>query len=171
LVLTRIMKMAAAMPIQQSQRTQLEQQAIELLVRVHLFGLRRHDQDPSHAGDQADEEKRLGGDFVIQQNRAQRRGDLRNDQNHQNPIEDKHTALQRVDLVLRGLYDRFCTADDHQDRGRHQEQEGDRINHRLEAVDQAADSVTEPGAAVRAFRIHRSGILFSRCPTPWLRTV
>ena len=47
---------------QQSQRAQLEQQAIELRVRMHLFGLRRHDQDPSHAGDQADEEKRLGGD-------------------------------------------------------------------------------------------------------------
>jgi hypothetical protein len=103
--------------------------------------------------------------------RAQRGGDLRNDQNHQHPIEDKHTALQSVDLALRGLYDRFCTADHHQDRGRHQEQEGDRIDHRLEAVDQRADSVTQPGAGVRAFRIHRSGILFSRCPTRRLRTV
>ncbi len=105
---------------QQSQRAQLEQQAVELLVRVHLFGCGCHDQDPSHAGDQSDEKKRLGGDFVIQQDRAQRGGYLRDDQDHQDPIEDQDTALQRGDLVGRGLYDCFSAADHDHDRGRHQ---------------------------------------------------
>jgi hypothetical protein len=39
----------------------------------------------------------------------------------------------------------------------------------LQRGDQGADSMTQPGTVVGAFRIHRSGILFSRCPTGRLK--
>jgi len=62
---------------QQAQRAELEQEAIDVLTRMWLLECRRNSQDPSHAGNQPDEQKRLGGDLVIDQDGPDRGGNLR----------------------------------------------------------------------------------------------
>jgi hypothetical protein len=50
------MKIAADPNDQQAQRAQLEEKAIDVLVRMWFLECRGHSQDPSHAGNQPDEE-------------------------------------------------------------------------------------------------------------------
>jgi AcrR family transcriptional regulator len=116
-----------------------------------------------------DEQKGLGGDCVIEQHRAKRCGDLRDNQDHKHPVEHQDTAGKCVDLMAGGFDDRLYPADHHQDRGHHQQQERERINQGLEAIDQFADSMTQPAGSDRTLRVHRWRILLVRCPMCRLR--
>jgi len=111
------MKIAAAIPTISSPS---EQEAIKVLVRMWLLECGGHGQDPSHAGNQPDEEKRLGGDLVVHQDGPKGGGDLGDDEDHQDTVEDQDAALQRGDLVGCGLHDFLYAADHDQDGSRHQ---------------------------------------------------
>jgi len=66
--------------------------------------------------------KRNGSAAIWWYTRTARRvaGDLGDDEDHQDTVEDQDAALQRGDLVGCGLHDFLYAADHDQDRSRHQ---------------------------------------------------
>src|SRR3984893_3668830 len=90
---------------EQRQHTELEQEAVQLLVRLRLLELRGHDQHPPDSGDQPDEQERLSSDLVVQEVGTQGVGEFGDDQDEESSFQYEYTALERAHLPGHGLDD------------------------------------------------------------------
>src|SRR5258705_13941134 len=78
---------------EQRQHAELEQETVQLLVRLRLLKLRGHDQNPPDSGDQPDEQERLSRDLVLQEVGTQGVGQFSNDEDEQRALQHEHTTL------------------------------------------------------------------------------
>src|ERR1700686_3082190 len=72
---------------EQRQHTELEQETVQLLVRLWLLKLRGHDQHPPDSGDQPDVQEWLGSDLVVQEVGTQRVGEFGDDEGEQSAFQ------------------------------------------------------------------------------------
>src|SRR5258705_12596487 len=83
---------------EQRQHTELEQETVQLLVRLWLLKLRGHDQYPPDSGDQPDEQERLSCDLAVQEVGTQGVGQFGDDEGEQRALQYEHTTLEPARL-------------------------------------------------------------------------